>query len=212
MVVLVYYREWGNAIADYFPGVKKIRSKSEWDDHNFSSSNTYVFIGWSWIIPSEFISCLNCYCIHPSDLPKYRGGSPIQNQIIDGIELSAVTLFRMDNGLDSGPVFGKTEISLEGYLTEVFDEIIRGSIELISKFISAYERNDIVLYEQVLNDGFICKRRTPNDSVIRVEEMNKYSAKDLFNMVRCLQEPYPSLKLLFPNGSLLILNHVDYEE
>jgi len=51
-------------------------------------------------VPIELIDEYDCYCIHPSDLPKYRGGSPIQNQIIDGVKDSAVTLFKMDYDLD----------------------------------------------------------------------------------------------------------------
>ena len=40
------------------------------------------FPDWSWIIPENIINNFNCICIHESNLPKFRGGSPIQNQII----------------------------------------------------------------------------------------------------------------------------------
>ena len=43
----------------------------------------YVFfIGWSWIIKDDIINNYPCICLHPSPLPKYRGGSPMQHQII----------------------------------------------------------------------------------------------------------------------------------
>ena len=42
--------------------------------------------------------------LHPSSLPQYRGGSPIQNQIIDGIKESEVCIFKMEKEIDSGQI------------------------------------------------------------------------------------------------------------
>ena len=39
------------------------------------------FPDWSWIVPEVIIENYKCICFHESDLPKFRGGSPIQNQI-----------------------------------------------------------------------------------------------------------------------------------
>ena len=58
--------------------------------------------------------------LHPSPLPKYRGGSPIQNQIIDGKLHSAVTIFLMDNGIDTGPIAEQKYLSLEGTIEKIF--------------------------------------------------------------------------------------------
>ena len=39
----------------------------------------YIFFpDWSWIVPDEIISNVNCICIHESNLPKFRGGSYIR--------------------------------------------------------------------------------------------------------------------------------------
>ena len=62
------------------------------------------FIGWSDIIESEIVNSNFCICLHPSLLPKYRGGSPIQNQIINGETTSGITLFKMDKNIDTGPI------------------------------------------------------------------------------------------------------------
>ena len=42
--------------------------------------------------------------LHPSPLPKFRGGSPIQNQIIRNKKKSMVTIFRINNILDGGDI------------------------------------------------------------------------------------------------------------
>ncbi len=44
------------------------------------------------------------YCLHPSLLPKYRGAAPIQRSLMDGVRETGVTLFRMDEGMDTGPL------------------------------------------------------------------------------------------------------------
>ena len=42
--------------------------------------------------------------IHPSLLPKYRGASPLQQQILDGVVDTGVTIIKMDALMDHGPI------------------------------------------------------------------------------------------------------------
>ena len=42
--------------------------------------------------------------LHPSLLPRHRGATPIPAAILDGDAETGVTLFRMDAGLDTGPI------------------------------------------------------------------------------------------------------------
>ena len=42
--------------------------------------------------------------LHPSALPRFRGASPVRAAILAGDAVTAVTLMRMDEGLDSGPI------------------------------------------------------------------------------------------------------------
>ena len=42
--------------------------------------------------------------VHPSRLPKYRGPSPIQTAILEGQQETAVTIMRLDAGMDSGDI------------------------------------------------------------------------------------------------------------
>ena len=47
---------------------------------------------------------LGSICFHPSPLPKYRGGSAINWQIINGETETAVSVFWVDPGIDTGPI------------------------------------------------------------------------------------------------------------
>ena len=61
-----------------------------------------LFYGWSNKIPINIINKYFCVMLHPSPLPKFRGGKPLQNQIIRNIKSSKITLFKMEKKLDAG--------------------------------------------------------------------------------------------------------------
>ena len=54
--------------------------------------------------------CLN---IHPSLLPAYRGASPITAAILAGDAVTGVTIMRMDEGLDTGPILVQAECPID---------------------------------------------------------------------------------------------------
>lgn len=55
--------------------------------------------------------------IHPSLLPRHRGAAPVAGTLLAGDALAGVTVMRMDEGLDSGPIVAQRELPLVG--TEV---------------------------------------------------------------------------------------------
>jgi methionyl-tRNA formyltransferase len=68
------------------------------------------------IIPAELLELpphgiLN---VHPSLLPRHRGASPIQATISAGDSRTGVTIMRMDEGLDTGPVVATSEWATSG--------------------------------------------------------------------------------------------------
>ncbi|MEG2183144.1 MAG: methionyl-tRNA formyltransferase [Cloacibacillus sp.] len=54
-----------------------------------------------------------CINIHPSKLPQYRGSAPIQRALMDGVTESAVSIFRLDAGMDSGPILAQPPLVIE---------------------------------------------------------------------------------------------------
>ena len=54
-----------------------------------------------------------CINVHASLLPKYRGAAPIQWAVINGEKVSGVTTMQMDEGLDTGDMLEKVEITLD---------------------------------------------------------------------------------------------------
>jgi methionyl-tRNA formyltransferase len=58
------------------------------------------------ILPPEIVEAprLGSLCFHPSLLPAYRGGNALAWQIILGARETGVTVFRPDEGVDTGPI------------------------------------------------------------------------------------------------------------
>jgi len=50
--------------------------------------------------------CLN---VHASLLPRYRGAAPIAAAILSGDAVTGITIMRMDEGLDTGPILAQAE-------------------------------------------------------------------------------------------------------
>ena len=50
--------------------------------------------------------------VHPSRLPKYRGPSPIQTAILEGEQETAVTIMRLDAGMDTGDILLQEDLPI----------------------------------------------------------------------------------------------------
>lgn len=56
--------------------------------------------------------CLN---VHASLLPKYRGAAPIQAALMDGQKKTGVTIMRMEEELDTGPIMNQGEVRVRSW-------------------------------------------------------------------------------------------------
>ena len=73
-----------------------------------------IVVAYGLLVPPEILSipesgCLN---VHPSHLPRYRGSSPIATAILNGDEVTGVTIMLMDKGLDTGPLLAQRKESI----------------------------------------------------------------------------------------------------
>jgi methionyl-tRNA formyltransferase len=51
--------------------------------------------------------------VHPSLVPRWRGAAPIERALMEGDEVTGMTIMRVTEGLDSGPVALAEEIAIE---------------------------------------------------------------------------------------------------
>lgn len=82
------------------------------------------------ILPPEILGLpkFGCLNVHPSLLPRYRGPSPIATAILQGDEVTGVTIMLLDAGMDSGPILAQREVPISaentaGSLTEKLAQV-----------------------------------------------------------------------------------------
>lgn len=164
-----------------------------------SKPNYIICVGWSWLVPDQIIDDYLVVGIHPSNLPDYAGGSPIQHQISEGITNTKNSLFRLTKNIDSGPVLAKVDLSLEGSLDKVFKSLTSSSVQLISLFLDGNTERTDSKNEQKIKSR---KRLTEQDGNLSVEDFNQMSALELYNFMRCREDPYPNAYLEDNTGRL----------
>ena len=70
-----------------------------------------VVVAYGRLIPAETLTLarIGFLNVHFSLLPKYRGAAPVQWALINGEKTTGVTLFWLDEGMDTGPIFLRRE-------------------------------------------------------------------------------------------------------
>ena len=139
--------------------------------------------------------------LHPSRLPNFKGGTPIQNQIIRGIKKSYVTLFRMNNKIDDGNIISNKKISLQGDMDEIFERMTKIGIYLTKKMLKSKYKDK----KQPMTNYKIYKRLLPKNSEITINDLLTKNSNYLYNKIRMLGDPYPNAFIRLKNGKKLLI-------
>ena len=82
--------------------------KSPEEQARFAALNAdaAVVVAYGLLLPKPILAAprLGCFNVHASLLPRWRGAAPIQRAIMSGDADSGVTIMRMEEGLDTGPM------------------------------------------------------------------------------------------------------------
>ena len=78
-----------------------------------------VVAGFSYLIPDSLLTIprLGFLNLHAGAVPAYRGGSPLNWQMINGEAFAGLTILRMTSGLDDGPVVATQYLPLASHTT-----------------------------------------------------------------------------------------------
>jgi methionyl-tRNA formyltransferase len=148
------------------------------------TSPRYIFFPhWSWIVSKEVVKKYECICFHMTDLPFGRGGSPLQNLIVQGYKETMLTALKMEEGVDTGPIYYKKSLSLHGTAHDIYKRSEGLCWDMINDFVA--DNPDSVSQKGVVTNF---KRRTPEQS--RLPE--GLSLEEVYNYIRMLDAPgYP---------------------
>jgi methionyl-tRNA formyltransferase len=209
-ILCVTYRNWASEIYRMLEEVYQddhkfltINSKENYNDalvYNFEP-DLILWYGWSWLIPENMVNKYHCLCLHPSPLPLYRGGSPIQNQIISGEKKSAATIFKMDSGVDTGDIIKQLPMSLEGNVEDIFERMTNLGFAMTCDI---FENNPQAEVQNHIKATTV-KRREEKDSEITLNELQEKPASYIYNKIRMLTSPYPNAYVICGDGRKVYL-------
>jgi len=129
--------------------------------------------------------------IHPSLLPKYRGASPVQNAIADGETQTGVTIIKMDEKMDHGPIISsfKEEIRKDDTNETLRKRLFDRSAQFLIDLIPNYLNGKIKLKEQDHKKATFTKLVKSEDGFI--ENLFENPEKT-YNLWRAYQ-PWPGI-------------------
>ena len=114
---------------------KSLKSEEEAEAFKALDLDAAVVVSYGHILPKAFLEApvLGCLNIHGSLLPRWRGAAPIHRAILAGDTETGVTIMRMDEGLDTGPMLlaERTPISAADTAETVHDRLAELGARLI---------------------------------------------------------------------------------
>jgi methionyl-tRNA formyltransferase len=147
---------------------------------------------------------LGAWNVHASLLPRYRGAAPIERAIMSGETETGVSIMRMDEGLDTGPVAFMQRIPIPPEITggELTQTLADLGAEAAIKVMHDLEENSLTLIEQDNLDATYAVKLEDKDRVIRWGE----GVGRVHDLVRALT-PHIGARTFHPDvkGSIQVL-------
>ena len=93
------------------PVIQPARIKEEYQEVIALNPDLIITAAYGQIVPQALLDAprLGCVNVHASLLPKYRGGAPVHQAIIDGEEKTGVTIMYMVKKMDAGNIISQRE-------------------------------------------------------------------------------------------------------
>lgn len=169
--------------------------------HLLSNIDLALLLFYGKIIPKELLDLpkFGFWNIHFSLLPKYKGGAPYAQAIINGDKETGITIFKMDEELDHGPIISQERVAIKpkeranelaGRLTDISFGMFKRKINELR--ITNYE---LELRQQDHSKETFTKMLTKKDGFIEfinLESKILNHPQELFNLFRGLY-PWPGV-------------------
>lgn len=169
------------------PVIQPSRLKDAAEEIRDLEPELIVTCAYGQIIPQTILSMpvYGCLNIHPSLLPKYRGGAPIHHAIMAGDEQTGVCLMEMVKKMDAGKVYDRriVDIGKDDTTADLTVKLIEASCDLIRKSLPLYLSGELKGEEQDEEKAVIIRNIAPEEEQLHFQTEN---AHDLYNHARAL--------------------------
>lgn len=153
-----------------------------------------VLAAYGKIIPQNLIDLfpLGILVVHPSLLPRYRGASPVQAAILSGDKETGVSIIKMDEKMDHGPIVSqfKEEIKPNDTAEALYRRLFQKTAEVLVTILPAYTEGRLTPRKQDHSKATFCKLLKKEDGFIDLE--NPPSPETFKRMIRAYH-PWPGV-------------------
>ncbi len=140
--------------------------------------SVFIVASYGKIIPASIIDMplrktLN---IHPSLLPIYRGASPLQSAILDDAKHTGVTIMRIDEKMDHGPLVAQQEVIVSEWTAyEVFEDMMaRTGAHLLAQILPEWVAGTLKEKEQNHSRANYTKKTVKTDGLVDLTSPDQY--------------------------------------
>jgi methionyl-tRNA formyltransferase len=155
------------------------------------SPDLFVVAGFPTIFKPRLIGlpAVGTLNLHGGKLPKYRGGSPLNWQIISGEAFAGLSVILMDDGIDTGRIVASAEIEIgrTSTIADIHDKADRIFPELT---IEAVEKLEAGFAGIDQDEEAACYWHQRADADGGIDWQGK-TAHQVYNFVRGITRPYP---------------------
>ena len=129
-----------------------LKTDEAYEHVKFFEPDLIITCAYGKILPKTILDIpkFGCLNVHASLLPAKRGSAPVQRAILDGDEVSGITIMKMDEGLDTGDILTVREvpIGVDMHSAELFDVMGKVGSELLLETIMPYVNGELTPVKQ----------------------------------------------------------------
>lgn len=186
-------------ILNIFKREKIINNLNDRDMTSYLKKSDFAILGgFPYILPKKIIKftkygIINC---HAGLLPQYRGGSPLNWQIINNEKKFGISTMLINEKIDSGEIICEKKFILKkSYDINDLHKIVNNEFPpLVERSIKKIIRGDFLKKQRFSKSYF--KQRSEKDSLLNFKSK---SFQEIKNFVRALQKPYPNPYIYYKN-------------
>jgi len=162
-------------------------------------------IGWSQIAGARLLAApeVGVLGMHPTLLPEGRGRAAIPWAILKGLQRTGVTLFKLDEGVDTGPILAQEVLELcpDETATTLYARVAEAHRTLIRRNWPHLVDDGISLQTQDESMATEWPGRRPDDGLIKPDQM---TVQEIDRLVRAVTQPYPGAFLDVDNHRIRV--------
>ncbi len=173
-------------VLDFGPGQRAAVTRAVLE----TEPDAVVVVAFGHILREPLLSAppLGCINVHASLLPRWRGVSPVQYSILHGDTWSGVTIMRMDEGVDTGPILAQRPVPIgpEDTAGELLERLAGQGADLLIHTLRGLQNGQVQPHVQGDGGAVYAPKLTRSLSAIRWDR----DVVTVHNQIRALA-PWP---------------------